>query len=80
LQDSNQTKKKQGESISQFGKGCKIKQENEKSNKEPFPQPKQSHKKNYRLWEKYLQQRAEKNKENSPRSAQKKRSLLPKKK
>jgi hypothetical protein len=69
---------KQGESILQFGKGCKLKQDNEKSDKEPYPQPKQSHKKKYRLWEKYLQQRVEKNRENSPRSAQNKRATLPK--
>jgi hypothetical protein len=78
LQDSDQTKKKQGESISQFGKGCKLKQDNEKSDKEPYPQPKQSHKKKYRLWEKDLQQRAEKNRANSPGSAQNKRATLPK--
>jgi hypothetical protein len=78
LQDPDETKKKQGESISQFGKGCKLKQDNEKSDKEPYPQPKQSHKKKYKLWEKYLQQRAEKNREDSPGFAQNKRSTLPK--
>jgi hypothetical protein len=49
-----------------------------KSDKEPYPQPKQSHKENDRLWAKYLQQRAEQNRADSPGSAQNKRSSLPK--
>ena len=68
--------KKQGKSISQFGKGHNLKQDNEKSDKEPYPQPKQSHKKKYRLWAKYLQQRDEKSTLNYPGSAQNKRVSL----
>ena len=78
MQDQDETKKKQGESILQFGKGCKLKQDNEKSDKNPYPQPKQSHKQQYRLWEKYLQQMVEQNREDSLWYAQNKRSTLPK--
>jgi hypothetical protein len=61
-----------------FGNGFTLKQDNEKSDKVPYPQPKQSHKKKYRLWEKDLQQKDEQNMADSSGSAQKKRVSLPK--